>query len=151
MKFQTKLLILLLTIALLPLSISFLTQRTSLLHFGNKLAGDTHDLLNTSAVNLLHTLVDDYGQILKRDRAMALLTLQIQAQAVEKRLSAPPPKHPQPIYFSADYASVQKQPKDLTTTSKRLRPTKEGELIPIPVSYSEQVIFLAGEKTWTGR
>ncbi len=146
MKLQTKLLILLLTIALIPLSLSFLTQRTSLLHFGNKLADDTRELLNSRAVTLLHTLVDDYGRILKRDKAMALLTLKIQAQAVEKRISAPLPSRPQPIYFSDDYASVQKQPEDLTTTSKRQRPTKDGTLIPISVSFSEQVIFLAGEK-----
>ncbi|MFK5925377.1 MAG: SpoIIE family protein phosphatase [Desulfuromusa sp.] len=144
MKFRTKLLILLLLVTLLPLSLSFLSQRASMLHFGNKLASDTHTLLNNNAEDLLHSLVDDYGRILKRDKAMALLTLQSQAQAVESRLSSPPLKHPQPIFFSADYASMQRQPKDLITTPKRQHPTKDGKLVPIPVSYSQQVIFLAG-------
>lgn len=143
MKFRTRLLILLLTITLIPLGLSFLFQRGSMLHFGNKLAGDTHTLLNNSAVSLLHSLVDDYSRILKRDKAMALLTLQIQAQAVESRLSSPPPEHPQAIFFSADYASPQSQPKDLITTQKHLRQIENGKLAPIPVSYSEQVIFLA--------
>ncbi len=146
MKFRTKLLILLLIVALLPLSLSFLFQRASMLHFGNKLASDTHIQLNRSASTLLHSLVDDFGRILKRDKAMALLTLESQAQAVEIRLSSPPPKQPQPIFFSADYASPQNQPKDLIKTQKHRRPTKDGKLVPIPVSYSQQVIFLAEEK-----
>ena len=146
MKFRTRLLILLLTVTLLPLSLSFFFQRASMLHFGNKLASDTHVQLNNSASTLLHSLVDDYGRILKRDKAMALLTLQSQAQAVEIRLSSPPPKHPQPIFFSADYASRLNRPKDLITTPKHRRPTKDGKLAPIPVSYSQQVIFLAEGK-----
>ncbi len=146
MKFRTKLLILLLTITLVPLSLSFLSQRTSMLHFGKRLASDTHTQLNSSATTLLHTLVDDFARILNRDKAMGLLTLQIQAQAVECRLSSPPPEHPEPIFFSADYASPQNQPKDLITTQKHRRPAKDGTLTPIPVSYSQQVIFLAERK-----
>ncbi|MEA3363931.1 MAG: SpoIIE family protein phosphatase [Thermodesulfobacteriota bacterium] len=146
MKFRTRLLILLLTITLIPLGLSFLFQRTSMLHFGNKLASDTRTLLNDNATSLLHALVDNYSRILKRDRAMALLTLQNQAQAVELRLCSPPPEHPQKIFFSSDYASPQNQPKDLITAQKHLRPTEGGKLEPIPVSYSEQVIFLAETK-----
>lgn len=146
MKFRTRLLILLLTIALFPLSLSFLFQRASMLHFGHKLASDTRSQLNNSAVILLHSLVDDFGRILKRDQAMGLLTLQIQAQAVECRLASAPPEHPQPIFFSADYASAQNRPGDLIETQKRQRLTEDGELVPIPVSYSQQVIFLAQGK-----
>ena len=146
MKFRTRLLILLLTITLIPLSLRFFFQRASTLHLGNKLADDTHTLLNRNAETLLHSLVDNFGRILKRDKAMALLTLQIQAQAVEKRISSPPPKHPEPIYFSADYDSPEKRPKDLIMTQKRKRKNQNGELLPIPVSYSQQVIFLAQGK-----
>jgi len=146
MKFRTRLLILLLTITLIPLSLSFFFQRASTLHLGNKLADDTHTLLNRNAETLLHSLVDNFGRILKRDKAMALLTLQIQAQAVEKRISSRPPKHPEPIFFSADYDSPQKCPKDLVMTQKRKYKNQNGELLPIPVSYSQQVIFLAQGK-----
>jgi len=143
MKFRTRLLILLLLTALVPLAISSLFQSTSIKHFGKHLATDTHDLLNTSAETLLHTLVNDYGLILKRDKTMALLTLEMQAQAVENRLSSPPTEPASPIYFSADYASKQRQPQDLIETPKRQRLTAAGELISIPISYSQQVIFLA--------
>ena len=145
MKFRTRLLILLLTVTLLPLGLSFLSQRTSILHFGNKLAGDTRALLNDNAVTLLHALVDDYGRILERDKAMALLALEIQAQAVRTRLNGPPPDKPEPIYFSADYASPQRQPGDLVATRQRLRPDPDGHLTPIPVSFNQQVFFLAGD------
>jgi len=125
------------------LSLSFFFQRASTLHLGNKLADDTHTLLNHNAETLLHSLVDNFGRILKRDKAMALLTLQIQAQAVESRISTAPPEHPEPIFFSADYDSPQQRPKDLIMTKKRKRKSQDGELLPIPVSYSQQVIFLA--------
>ena len=146
MKFRTRLLILLLTTTLLPLALSFLSQRASILHIGNKLAEDTRSLLNDNAVTLLHALVDDYGRILKRDKAMALLTLQTQAQAVESRFSAPIPRHPPKVYFSDDYSSPQRQPGDLTSSDKRQRISGNNKLTPIPVSYSQQVIFLAGQK-----
>jgi sigma-B regulation protein RsbU (phosphoserine phosphatase) len=147
MKFRTRLLILLLTITLIPLSLSFLFQRASTLHLGNKLANDTHLLLNNNAETLLHSLVDNFGRILNRDKAIALLALQIQAQAVESRISSPPPKHPGPIYFSTDYDSPQKCPKDLMETEKRRRKSSAGKPQPLPISFSQQVIFLAqGEK-----
>ncbi|MCK4503302.1 MAG: HAMP domain-containing protein, partial [Desulfuromonadales bacterium] len=146
MKFRTRLLILLLLTALVPLAMSSLFQSTSIKHFGKNLATDTRDLLNTSAETLLHTLVNDYGRILKRDKTMALLTLEMQAQAVENRLSSPPSEPADPIFFSADYAASQRQPQDLIETTKHLRLATTGEQVPIPISYSQQVIFIAGGK-----
>jgi len=147
MKFRTRLLILLLLVALVPLSISFFVQRTSILHFGNKLAEDTRSYLGSGAETLLHALVDDYTRILKRDRAMALLTLQSQARAVEYLLALPSPEQPSKIYFADDYTNPATQPDDLRMTQSHLRESPEGTLTPIPVSLSQQVIFLtAGTK-----
>jgi sigma-B regulation protein RsbU (phosphoserine phosphatase) len=143
MKFRTRLLILLLTVTLVPLGLSFLSQRASILHFGNKLAGETRSQLYDSAVTLLHSLVDDYDRILERDTALALLTLRNQAQAVEYRLNQDQPPPTAPLFFNADYTSPQSQPSDMVATSKRLRPTEEGQLRPIPISFSQQVIHLA--------
>jgi len=143
MKFRTRLLILLLTVTLLPLSLSFVFQRASTIYFGTKLADDTRSLLERDATNLLHTLVDNYSRILKRDKAIALLTLQNQAEAVERKLSSPPPHHQPPIFFSEDYADPQSAPDDLTETKKYQYIDKEGHCQPIPVSYSQQTVFLA--------
>ncbi|PLX96655.1 MAG: hypothetical protein C0622_14395 [Desulfuromonas sp.] len=142
MKFRTRLLILLLVTALAPLALSFLIQRASLLHVGTKLANDTRTLLNDNAVNLLHALVDDYDRILERDKATAAFVLQGQAQAVTDRFAALPPSAPKKIYFSADYDSPAKRPDDVTASHKLKRITANGGLRPIPVSFSQQVVFL---------
>ncbi len=142
MKFRTRLLILLLIVALVPLSVSFFVQRTTILHFGNKLAEDTRSLLGDSAETLLHSLVNNYGRILKRDRTMALLTLQSQARAVEYQLALPLAEHPGKIYFAEDYDHKQTQPDDLQISQSHLREDDNGHLTPIPISFSQQVIFL---------
>lgn len=142
MKFRTRLLILVLTTTLIPLALSFLSQRSSILHFGNKLAENTRTLLNDNAVTLLHTLIDGYGRILERDKTMALLTLQIQAQAVEQRFTSTLPQHPPKIYYSTDFTSPELQPADMSTSTKHQKVNADGEKSSIPVSYSEQVIFL---------
>ncbi len=144
MKFRTRLLILLLATALVPLGLSFISQRTSMVHFGSKLANDTRSLLNDSATTLLHALIDEYSRILKRDKAMALLTLQNQAQAVETRLSSLPPQQPRHIFFVDDYTSPTRRPKNLTTSPKYQHFNEATQkLEPIPVSYSEQAVYLA--------
>ena len=147
MKFRTRLLILLLAAALVPLSLSFLSQRTSILYFGNKLASNSKAVLSDSASTLLLTLVNDYSRILKRDKEMALLALQLQADAVEKQFSVPLPENPQKIFFSIDYLIPEKEPNDLASSPRRQRVDPNGNLTPIPVSYSQQVIFLAAGTT----
>lgn len=143
MKFRTRLLLLLLATALLPLSLSFLTQRSSILHFGNKLASDSKAVVSENAATLLHTLVNDYSRILGRDKKMALLGLHLQAQAVHALFSSPLPSSARRIYYSVDYLVPGREPDDLTTSPRRQRIDPNGRLSPIPISYKEQVIFLA--------
>lgn len=142
MRFRTKLLILLLTVTLLPLALSYIAQLTSIHHFGNKLAKDTRTLLQDNAETLLHTLTTHYGQILNRDRAMAEMALCTQVQAVQARLSSQPPADPPPIFFATDYQSPQNQPQDLMLSPKHQQIDNTGQKVPIPVSYTQQVIYL---------
>lgn len=142
MKFRTKLLILLLTVTLLPLGLSFIAQQASVHHFGNKLAGNIQSLLQGNAQTLLHTLTDHYCQVLKRDKAMAQMSLRVQAQAVESRLLSNPPQIPPPIYYAPDFLSANRQPPDVSPSSRHQRLTSQGDLEPIPVSYTHQVVFL---------
>ena len=143
MKFRSRLLILLLVVALVPLGISFFVQRTTILHFGNKLAEDTRSLLGAGAETLLHSLVDNYGRILKRDRTTALLTLQSQARAVEYQLALPVPENPPKVYFAEDYTDPRRQPEDLSISQSHLREDANGNLTPIPISFAQQVLFVA--------
>lgn len=144
MNFRSKLLILLLTIALLPLGLSFLAQRSLVVHFGEQLAEDTHTLLNNNAVHLLHLLVDDYGRILSRDHAMARFALQAQAQAVQQAL-VNPSSHLAPLYLATDFDNPSRQPADLAPSPHHLRRTSSGDLKPMPVSWNHQVFFLTQE------
>ena len=142
MRFRARLLILLLITALVPLSLSFMSQRSAVIRFGNRLAGDTRELLNNGAVDLLHALVDDYARILERDRSIAMLALQAQAQAVENRLSSSRPPADSVFYLASDFSNPARQPHDLTPSYKHQRPRNDGSFEPIPVSYSQQVVFL---------
>ena len=141
MKIRTKLLILLLSIALIPLILSTVFHSFSALQLSHDLTDDTREQLSKNAYTLLHTLVDEYGQILKRDEAQILLALHLQAKEVEKLLASRRGAK-QPLYFSADYAQPARQPAGLSLSNKHFRHTPEGDLAPIPVTYQTQVIFL---------
>jgi len=145
MNFRTKLLLLLLSIALLPLGLSFVAQRNLVSYYGNKLAEDTHTLINDNAVNLLHVLVDDYGRILSRDHAMARFALQAQAQAVRQAFIAPQPKHNTPVYLAGDFDHPFRQPADLSPSPLHLRRDQDGTLTPMSVSWNHQVYYLVAD------
>jgi sigma-B regulation protein RsbU (phosphoserine phosphatase) len=106
------------------------------------MAGDARDWLQSSAETLLQTLTTYNGEVLKRDKAIAEMTLQIQAQAVERRLLSDPPPAPPPVYYTSDYLSKQEQPPDIMPCPKHQYRNEHGDLVSIPVSYSHQVIYL---------
>ena len=141
MKIRTRLLILLLLISLLPLIISTINHSISALRLSNKLTTDTREQLLENANSLLLTLVDEYGQILKRDMSQVLLALHLQAREVE-RLLASPSVNDVPIYFSADFDQPSSQPEGLRLSTQHFRPGPNGGLQPIPVTYLQQVVFL---------
>lgn len=145
MNFRSKLLILLLTTALIPLGLSFIAQRSLVVYFGDRLAEDTHTLLNDNAFNLLHLLVDDYGRILRRDHAMARFALQAQAQAVEQALSSAAIPTDKKVYLGTDYDHPERHPVDLAPSLRHLRLSPDGTITPMAVSWNHQVLFLAGE------
>ncbi|MDX2479321.1 MAG: SpoIIE family protein phosphatase [Desulfuromusa sp.] len=141
MKIRTRLLILLLLITLVPLILSTIFHSYSALRLSHDLTSDTREQLQKNAFTLLHTLVDEYGQILKRDETQILLALQLQAREVE-RLLASPSKTNLPIYFSEDFDHHASRPEGLTPSTKHFRPDQDGDLQAIPVTYQQQVVFL---------
>lgn len=141
MKIHTRLLILLLSIALVPLILSTIFYGFSAFRLSRELATDTREQLLANAISLLHTLVDEYGQILKRDETEILLALHLQAREVEHLLASSPTAD-LPIYFSADFARQSTQPEGLTLSTKHFRPGGDGSTQPIPVTYRHQVFFL---------
>lgn len=97
MKIRVKLLILLLAIALVPLVVSAVHYQLSLYRFGSQQAEDTREVLSETAHRHLHTLVDDYVRLLRRDRKLLELLVRLQAQEVQRRLA----KSPSPGLFNA--------------------------------------------------
>ena len=142
MTFRFKLLILLLTVALLPLALSFFAQQISVHYFGGKMAADARDWMQNSAETLLQTLTTYNAEVLQRDKAMAELTLRIQAQAVERRLASAPPPAPPQVFYASDYCAKGQQPPDLKPCPRHQYRNQQGELVPMPVSYSQQVVYL---------
>ncbi|WP_303721866.1 SpoIIE family protein phosphatase [Malonomonas rubra] len=141
MKIHSKILVLLLAIALIPLLVGTVFESFSALQLSRKLTSDTREQLLNNAFTMLSTLVDEYGQILKRDEAQILLSLNFQAREVERLLSTNP-KSSQPLYFSTDFDHPEKQPADTEPSEKHFRPSAAGTLEPIPVNYNQQVIYL---------
>lgn len=141
MKIHIKLRILLLSTALTPLILS--TTFLSFSGFGliHDLTTATREQLLENAFTLLEALVDEYGQLLKRDEAQIQLALQLQAREVERLLAGPGKDKPQ-LYFSADFARKESQPAGVHLSAKHFRPAPDGSPQAIPVTYEQQVIFL---------
>ena len=77
MKIRGRLLILLLSIALVPLILSTVFHHISVRRIGSHLASDTREQLLERAHELLRAMVDDYGRILKRDETLVLIALNL--------------------------------------------------------------------------
>lgn len=141
MRIRSKILILLLAIALIPLLLNTLFQSYSAQQLSRKLASDTRQQLLDNAFTLLHTLVDEYSQILKRDQAQILLALNLQAREVEKLLAGTAVSGV-PLYFSEDFDQPKTSPQGTEPSEKHFRPAPSGKIESIPVNYQQQVIFL---------
>ncbi len=141
MKIRGRLLILLLSIALSPLILSSVFHQISVRRIGNHLASETREQLQAGAHALLHALVDDYGRILKRDEALVLLALNLQANEVERRLADPPPPVSR-LHYADEFDRGENLPEGMILSDRHFRPGPGGVSLAIPVNYQHQVIFL---------
>ena len=141
MKIRWKLLILLLTIALVPLIVGAVLHRLGTRRLGSHLASGRREILVDTAKAHLRRLVDDYGRILHRDREILELALNIQAREVERRLAAPPSPTPR-LFFCEDYDGGVNLPEGMVLSDRHRRPGPDGKEARILVTYAEQVYFL---------
>ena len=140
MKIRTRLLILLLLVALSPLVAVSLVDHVSTHRLGRYLAGQAREVLIQNARLHLHEIVRGYGGVLDRDKRLLEFALRTQAREIERRLREGPPPSPQ-IFFSRDYDSPTNSP-PMTLSTKHFRQNSQGQLNPIPVTYEEQVYFV---------
>ena len=133
--------ILLLFISLVPLVIIALLYHYSTTNLGSRLAIDTQDVLTKNAHSFLQILVDDYGRILSRDKAILELLLTAQAQEIDRKL-ANVLKGTRDIIFAKDFDSGFKPPGGMVLSDKHSIATPKGAS-PRWVTYREQSYFLA--------
>ena len=141
MKYRWKMQILLLFISLVPLVIIALLYHYSTTNLGSRLAIDTQDVLTKNAHSFLQILVDDYGRILSRDKAILELLLTAQAQEIDRKL-ANVLKGTRDIIFAKDFDSGFKPPGGMVLSDKHSIATPKGAS-PRWVTYREQSYFLA--------
>ncbi|MDY6914405.1 MAG: SpoIIE family protein phosphatase [Planctomycetota bacterium] len=141
MKIRWKLLILLLIMAMVPLIAAAVLHHVSVHRLGGHLASGRREILTQAARHHLHRMVDDYGRIVRRDRKMLELALIFQAREVERRLASVPPASPR-MFLAEDYDGQVNLPEGMVLSDKHFRTGPDGKLLPIPVTYQQQVYFL---------
>ena len=140
-KFRWKMQILLLGIALIPLTLIAGLYHLSTLDLGNQLAANSQEMLTEKAANFLQRLVIDYGRILSLDKKYLELTLQSQAREVERRLAASPPP-PHPLFIDGVPDRSGEFTGNLVLSDRHFRVGSDGQRTPMLVNYQEQVFFL---------
>jgi len=140
-KIRWKLMILLLVIALVPLVAASVIDRVSTHRLGQTLASEAREILIEQARRRLELLVADCGRLLDRDRRLLELALHLQARAVEGALAKEPPAAPRVLLSEFfDRPGFQGDP---NTAEAYFRLGADGARVPMPVTYSQQVYFLA--------
>jgi len=142
MSIRSKLLILLLLIAVLPLGAAGLFDLITARQLGGRLADDRRRILTRLAFEQLQQLVESYGRVLRRDQRILEHAVALQAREAERRLAQAEPSS-RPIYFAADWeGEPADDPPGTEPSSMHSRPSADGGLEPIRVSDQEQAVFV---------
>lgn len=142
MKIRNKLLLLLLTIALIPLIAVTVFNSFSMRQLGTNLAENSRSLLTKNAKELLIQLASDYARNLNKNQKALKMSVNFQARELEQRLAQKAPEHLR-LFFSSDYDPDNKPPPGLHHSDKYMHFNKAtDEYGPLPVTYQEQVYFL---------
>ena len=142
MKIRNRFLILLLTIALVPLLLVVGLHRASMHHLGGRLAGARREALKETSNRYLLTIVEESGRALDIERTLLRLMLDNQAREVERRLAQPPPAQPR-MLFSKDFDATSDPPEGVGPSGKHIRIAEDGSQTPLPVTYADQVCIIA--------
>ena len=142
MSIRWKLLILLLAIALVPLTFVALIDRNGVMRLGNELAANARDALEERTAAHLQQMIRDQAALVRRQRESLEHIVRAQARQIEQRLAAAAPDKRR-TYFNEDYADSATSPPDLAPSSHHFRFSDGENGTPIPVSMRAQVYVLA--------
>jgi sigma-B regulation protein RsbU (phosphoserine phosphatase) len=141
MRIRWKLLILLLVIALAPLTVALWFGEHATARLGDDLAGRTREALADDARRYLLQAVKDHGRLLRLQAEMLKHNLRIQAWEVERCLAGPLPAAPE-IHFAAEFEREGVLP-DLVQSERHVHVAADSVIAPMYVSYTHQAFLLA--------
>jgi sigma-B regulation protein RsbU (phosphoserine phosphatase) len=137
MRYQWKLLLLLLALAMGPLAVMRPFGLNAIGHLGQTLVAQTQVSLLKQTEDRLNLIVEGYAEVLRLTRALALVSLQLQAQEVERLLAAAPGAS-QPL-FIAGHGGNGETPPSLVASDQHAKRGRVGHVRPLPVSYDTPV------------
>lgn len=142
MRFRWKLMILLLLIAMVPMTAMRIFGTRGVRLLGKELATRSRQHLNVTAENRLKFVVDSYSQMLSQKREALEIALLFQATEIERLLAQ---RRPEPAfaYFAEDFDGARDLPDDLDTATNYFRVLSENEMELFKITYSAQVFNLA--------
>ena len=142
MRIRWKLLILLLAIALLPLGLVSWLEYRSLTRLGSELGSRTREALIERAGRQLLQVVDDYGEILRREIETLEHALRAQAREVERCLAAEPPASAV-VFWAEDYDRGDHVPEGMIPSARHFRTAGDGKRVAVLITHQQQVFKLA--------
>ena len=142
MRFRWKLMILLLLIAIVPITAMRILGTRGVRILGDELGARSRQNLNVTTKSRLQFVVDSYSQMLSQKREALEIALVYQATEIE-RVLAQHISDPASAYFTEDFDTGRDLPPNLDTASDYFRVISENEMELFKISWSAQVFNLA--------
>lgn len=138
MRIRWKLMISLLTIALVPLLAVSLLGHHGLLQLGHDLAAQSRNAIIERTGQQLLELVKTHANVLRRSSDIVELAVSMQARAAERCLANQPPAEPL-AYFAHDFDQRPAEISGMKSSPKHFRFAEKQAPAPILVTYDHQV------------
>jgi len=147
MRLHWKLLILLMTIALLPLAVSTWQWNQGARKVRANLSEWIGEQATERVINRLKEVIAFSTENLTREMELVETALKVQALSAERALKANPPQRLERPYLDSDYDRGYLPP-GMVTSERHLRLSRDGGTTPMSVSYAEQVFRLPKGRTF---
>jgi sigma-B regulation protein RsbU (phosphoserine phosphatase) len=144
MRIHTKLLLLLLLIALLPLAVLSIRGQRATEAFGLAIADQGRAVVNDEIETRVQQTVAYASAIISAQQRHVETAVRLQKAEVERRLAGPEPTGEVPLYFASDFANAGTWPPGTELALDHVRPDGNGHMNAIPISRLHQSFYLAG-------
>jgi sigma-B regulation protein RsbU (phosphoserine phosphatase) len=143
MRFRWKLMILLLLIALVPMTAMRFFGKRGVRALSDELVSRARENLNVNTKKQLQFVVEAYSQMLSQKREALEIALVYQGAETERLLAQDRFIPAAAVYFAQDIDAGRDVPGDLDTSARHFRILAENKMELLPISYSAQVFNLA--------